>query len=418
LGSVRARSDTGVLFLDFIYLGQRVREQTSLLDTSKNRESLARRLAKIEAQIAAGRFDYAATFGKPIKAVEDDQLASGAGSAGPSMGKEVQSACPAFQAFADLWFAEKEPEWRRSYRITQRGALDKYLIPRFGSLPIDQISKADLLAFRSELTRLAGRTSETLSTRRVNAVMKPLRQILNEASDRYGFTPAFRNIKPLKAKRSDVQAFSLEEVSLLIASVRADYKPYLIVRLLTGMRTGEANGLKWRYVDFVRRQVLIRESLVLGEDDDLKTEDSQRDILMSDLVFDALQEQFAQTAKKSEYVFCNTLGGALDNKNFVNRVWNPLLESTGLTRRRPYQMRHTAATLWLASGESPEWIARQLGHTTTEMLFRVYSRYVPNLTRSDGSAVNRLLISALKISTSSAEPGAGSLESSARGPSV
>ena len=53
-------------------------------------------------------------------------------------------------------------------------------------------------------------------------------------------------------------------------------------------------------------------------------------------------------------------------------------------------MRHTAATLWLASGEAPEWIARQLGHTTTEMLFRVYSRYVPNLTRNDGSAMDRL----------------------------
>jgi integrase len=54
-------------------------------------------------------------------------------------------------------------------------------------------------------------------------------------------------------------------------------------------------------------------------------------------------------------------------------------------------MRHTAATLWLAAGEAPEWIARQLGHTSTEMLFRVYSRYVPNLTRRDGSAIERLL---------------------------
>ena len=34
-----------------------------------------------------------------------------------------------------------------------------------------------------------------------------------------------------------------------------------------------------------------------------------------------------------------------------------------------------------------------MGHTTTEMLFRVYSRYVPNLTRRDGSAMERLLVS-------------------------
>jgi hypothetical protein len=55
--------------------------------------------------------------------------------------------------------------------------------------------------------------------------------------------------------------------------------------------------------------------------------------------------------------------------------------------------RNTAATLWLAAGEAPECIARQLGHTSAEMLFRTYSRYVPNLTRRDGSAFERLLAS-------------------------
>ena len=64
----------------------------------------------------------------------------------------------------------------------------------------------------------------------------------------------------------------------------------------------------------------------------------------------------------------------------------------GLKKRRPYQTRHTAATLWLAAGESPEWIARQMGHSSTEMLFTVYSRFVPNLTRQDGSAIERLLV--------------------------
>ena len=53
--------------------------------------------------------------------------------------------------------------------------------------------------------------------------------------------------------------------------------------------------------------------------------------------------------------------------------------------------RHTAATLWLAAGENPNWIAKQMGHSTTNMLFSVYARYVPNLTRKDGSAMERML---------------------------
>ena len=62
------------------------------------------------------------------------------------------------------------------------------------------------------------------------------------------------------------------------------------------------------------------------------------------------------------------------------------------------------ATLWLAAGEAPEWIATQMGHSSTEMLFRVYSRFVPNLTRRDGSAVDRLLTNAFGGNKSGADP--------------
>ena len=62
-----------------------------------------------------------------------------------------------------------------------------------------------------------------------------------------------------------------------------------------------------------------------------------------------------------------------------------------MKHRRPYQPRHTAARLMFCALETPKWVARVLGQATTKMLFRVYSRYVPNLTRRDGSAMARLL---------------------------
>ena len=65
-------------------------------------------------------------------------------------------------------------------------------------------------------------------------------------------------------------------------------------------------------------------------------------------------------------MFCNRNGRPLEDRNVANRIWYPLLALLDLEKRKPYQTRHTAATLWLASGESPEWIARQMGHTTTE----------------------------------------------------
>jgi integrase len=99
-------------------------------------------------------------------------------------------------------------------------------------------------------------------------------------------------------------------------------------------------------------------------------------------------------------VFSNLAGEPIDNANFCKRVWYPLLAHLGLRRRRPYQLRHTAATLWLTAGENPLWIARQLGHANTEMLFRVYARWVKDVTRNDGSAFEKLLAA----ETSAAHP--------------
>jgi len=392
MGSVRVRPETGLLFLDFKFRGQRMREQTALADNPSNRKRLQKALDRIEADIALGSFDYQKTFGKPLPVKESEAAAADEAEVTEALGKTSAADTPLFKEFAQQWFDEAQVSWRRSYSITQRGALDKYLIPYFGEKMVGQITKADVLAFRASLAKVTARkSSNTLSNRRINSVMKPLRQILTEAADRFEFTSAFRNIKPLKMRRSDVMPFSLDEVQKILTTARADYRNYFTVRFFTGMRTGEVHGLKWKYIDFERRLIMVRESIVLNEEDELKTDGSMRDIQMNEMVVQAMKAQYQATGKLSEYVFCTRSGKPIDNQNFLNRVWSPLLRHLGLEHRRAYQMRHTAATLWLAAGEAPEWIARQLGHTSTEMLFRVYSRYVPNLTRRDGSAMDRLL---------------------------
>ena len=158
---------------------------------------------------------------------------------------------------------------------------------------------------------------------------------------------------------------------------------------------GEIDGLIWKFVDFERRLILIRETIVVGDEEYTKNDSSQRDIAMSQPVFEALKRQLAATSSRSRFVFCNSEGKPLEHNNVTKRVWYPLLRRLKLEKRRPYQSRHTAATLWLAAGENPEWIARQLGHANTQMLFTVYSRFVPNLTRRDGSAFERMISSTI-----------------------
>ncbi len=154
------------------------------------------------------------------------------------------------------------------------------------------------------------------------------------------------------------------------------------------------HGLTWRHVDFNRRQLLIYQAYVRGELISTKTDGSYREVQMCQRVYEALLAQYRLTGKNKtldDFVFCSSVGTALEDRNVANRIWYPLLAFLGLDKRKPYQSRHTTATLWLAAGESPEWIARQLGHVSTNMLFRVYSRYVPNIAGRDGSAFELML---------------------------
>ena len=124
---------------------------------------------------------------------------------------------PLLRDFAETWFAEKEVEWRRSHKKNVRADLDGRVIPRWGDWEVGRITKADILAYRAELSKVTARGKETvLSNRRINRIINLLRQVIGEASDRFDFRTPFQNIKQLKVKRTDVNPFSLDEVQLII----------------------------------------------------------------------------------------------------------------------------------------------------------------------------------------------------------
>ncbi len=380
MGAINIRS--GRIQLDFRYRGTRCREQTKLTDTERNRKRMEKLLDRIDAEILIGTFEYSKYFPTSPRVSQFKEL--------DRRRQDRLSNTPNFRGFAESWLEENEVRWRPSYLATIKGTVKKYLIPEFGDKHLDQITRGEILEFRAELRKRRLKTGRTLSADRVNHIISPLRMMLDESALRYDFISPMQGVKGLPVGRSDVEPFTLEEVRLLLATVRADFRSYYTVRFLTGLRTGEIDGLQWHYVDFERRELLVRQSLVDGELGAAKTDGSNREILMSEPVFEALKSQREETGHL-DYVFCNKAGNPHCHRNVTKRVWYPLLRYLGLRKRRPYQSRHTAATLWLASGENPEWVARQLGHTTTEMLFRRYSRFIPNLTRQDGSAFERLL---------------------------
>jgi integrase len=201
-----------------------------------------------------------------------------------------------------------------------------------------------------------------------------------------------REVATLREEKPEVLPFSLEEVRIFLDSGLRDpaWRRYFTVAFFTGLRPGEQLGLRWDDLDWPRKLIGVRRAVTRWGEGATKTVASRRDVGMLPPVERALLAQRPTSALGGAWIFPNSQGGALDLTNLRERVWRPALRRAGLRYRALYQTRHTFATLALSSGEDIGWVAKQLGHTSTEMVIRRYYRFVPNLTRRDGSAVARL----------------------------
>jgi hypothetical protein len=55
------------------------------------------------------------------------------------------------------------------------------------------------------------------------------------------------------------------------------------------------------------------------------------------------------------------------------------------------RMRHTFATLHIAAGGNISWVSKMPGHSSVELTLKKYNRFIPNLTREDGSAFEEIM---------------------------
>lgn len=71
-------------------------------------------------------------------------------------------------------------------------------------------------------------------------------------------------------------------------------------------------------------------------------------------------------------------------------MWHPAMKKAGVRYRRPYQTRHTYASMMLSAGEHPMWVAKQMGHSDWTMIARVYGRWMPDADSVAGNRAEKL----------------------------
>lgn len=297
-----------------------------------------------------------------------------------------------FGEVAQDWVKIISKEIKKSTLHDYRYSMNRYVLPRFGNIPIKDIGYLDIRKFVSELT---------CSPKRINNVLVPMRSVLKMAflSEIIEKNPMDR-VKNVKTGKPDIHPLSMEEVRTVLENVSPRFRNFFIVAFFTGMRFGEMAALKWKNVDFRLGVIKVRETRVMEEEGRPKTKKSTRDIKMLPPVIEALRDQMKQTVGKTDlgYVFLNQYGKPVLPMPTNTHVWKPALKKSGLDPRPLYQTRHTFATLMLDAGEHPGWVQKMMGHETLQMIYDKYYSYIKSYERDEGSAFMERVFSPKKVS--------------------
>ncbi len=386
----RVYSRGGKLWVDFTYLKTRVREPSGLDDTPDNQALLRKMLDLIMAEIESGTFVFAKRFPHSKKAEYFTALE------GRTFRKDPREVL--FGEYVEKWWTEMRPGMSESQVRDYVCILRTHLIPYFDKLPFSEFKPVLMKKFLAHLIdkRTSGGTA--LSSKRIHNILIPLRVIVKDAMDEYGWSDLpspFSGLKLPKVRRIWIYPFTFEAWAILMRFIPAWYQPYFELAVQTGLRPSEQVALKWGAID--DRYIHVELSRVRNQEKaNLKTMGSQRRIEIRpsmERVFETQRELSADF--QSPYVFINTQGRPI-LQDKLRELWAKAMSKSNIPYRRMYETRHTFASWALAAGETPEWVARTLGHMDTSMVFRTYGRYIPNLTRQDGSALENLMVGALK----------------------
>ncbi len=252
-------------------------------------------------------------------------------------------------------------------------AVNTHIRPRWGRVQLAAVTHADVQQWVSALAR-------EYSAASVVKVHRVFSQIMSWAvrDARISQNPA-DGVRLPRPAPPDHRYLDHHQVAELADACGASG---LVVRFLayTGLRWGELAALKVKRVDLVRRRVLIAESvtevngeLVWGT---TKTHE-RRSVPLPRFLADAVSQLVTHRAA-DDLLFSSPRGGVLRVRNFRRGVFDRAVREVGLTGFHPHELRHTAASLAIASGADVKIVQQMLGHKTATMTLDLYGHLFPD----------------------------------------
>lgn len=279
---------------------------------------------------------------------------------------------------ATLWLTSRASVKRRTYE-TDAGNWRRYIEPKWAKRQISSITASQIATWLGELA------DQGLARSTIARILATLRSVLAFAVDdrRIALNPASIVTAPAGGQsRREGQNLDLDELLALTNACRGRYADVVPVLGLQGLRWGELAGLQVgdlfdQPAPGMRIARAVLSSGGGGElfIDSLKNKRA-RTVPTVPLVQPIL-DRWRTDKTANQWLFNAPRGGPMSERNWKRSVqWKNATTTIGRPELRVHDLRHTAASIWLASGADPKVVQRVLGHASAAMTMDLYGHMI------------------------------------------
>ena len=247
-----------------------------------------------------------------------------------------------------------------------------HVAPAWSGRRIGEVRHSQVQAWVTELSTRRGATTVL----RAHGVLAGILDVA--VKDRRLSTNPARGVNlPRKAKKARAY-LTVEQVELLAVNA-GTYGALVLFLAYTGLRWGEATGLRIAHVDMLRRRVRVTENAVkVGTEIYVGTPKTHeaRSVAFPRFLADSIARQM-EGKSRDQLVFGD--GQSHLRATYGRRPWfQAAVEASqaidpDFPRVTPHDLRHTAASLAISSGANVKAVQRMLGHASAAMTLDTYA---------------------------------------------